>query len=1111
PPKRDLILLFSDGDAFASQGTREFYDAWLMPAQSARELSAEHEAELAQLRRIIAALRAEFWSALERPSGEPADQRLLWRTSSDEADFARDDAYQRLERLRLSHSQHAAPSAAESELEALAQRWDELRRALHERTIARFVAQTRASPRATRFEAQFAELEQRVSGRLERRLLELGQLSASDAERRQLRRALRENQPGEERPEWVVLHAAYDFSGDGATWGAVVGDYSNRIFGVRQPKPEGDLPGYYGRVLNALSAPAERGPPLRGLDLRTLGDPAFGLGFMPGTFESPAAVAGSYGIYNLSLMTGYDSRPRDGQPSDDVSALAWRALRQQALAGTELVGRAADSVDLSLPRVFKAFATSKYPRFANGESKGDYAGLQVTGTLSEDRPASGALLAVWPGSKASPGSAWSSRNGCNRSADYEASVLEAVDEHGRFRSIGLRQDMYSEQMTIGARFDARGALTAISTEEQQAQKFSEAMRVNLFSGRGFSWTVLATRETDPELLKVLKAAADSPFRDNRALWGQLGDHGFAYVSEQLSDYRLKLFQPFGPVVLGPFSEKADFGAGVDPAELEPGARLGSVVARDLWNLNERRLATLRERGVTTADLEILHARAKAARSRAKASLSVAAEEAKLMQSIALSQRIYGPLRSTMDDLVHAVVLLLLLAIPFSFALERLLIGSSSIYGRIAGFVGCFLVTFGALYLLHPGFAIASTPVIIFLAFALVLLSGLVTSIVIRKFRAELHAMQGQGGQTHELEVSRAGTILAAIGMGVSTMRRRPARTALTAITVVLLTFTILCFASFARTVGVRSVYQGPKDPATRSALFLRKLDYSPLLPAVLDLVQGAEGNGGALEPQYWLVHQLDDPSRISVARPDSGAALDVDGVLSVSPEELALWPELSAALGTGSSSEQQRQLRDNGVFLPAVVSDVLKLQVGDRVRLSGREAHFAGNVDAGRLQRLRQLDGESLLPVNPDSGLSLGQNKADTQAPSANTTLTDEAVANVVHLASDQVVVAAPEFVRELGGKLHAIDLYAGAGVDSAELGHRLSEIVAMPVWVSSAQGVERLVFTVLTDVSTGFALFVPLALGGLIIFGTLLGSISDREKEIYTFSALGLSPAHVG
>ncbi|HTA92144.1 MAG TPA: ABC transporter permease, partial [Polyangiaceae bacterium] len=963
---------------------------------------------------------------------------------------------------------------------------------------------------ASSFEPQFAELEARVRGRFQRRSVELSRLVAGDVERVELRRALSDEQQGEERPEWVVLHAAYDFSGDGATWGAVVGDYSNLLFEFRPPKPEGDLPGYYGRVLNALSASAKRGSALTGLDARTLDDPALGLSFATGQFESSAAVAGSYGIYNLSLMTGYDSRPRDGQPSDTVSALDWRTLRQQALAGTELLRRAGDSADLSLPRVFKAFATSKYPHFTDGESSGDYVGLQVTGTLSEDRPASGALLAVWPGDRGTPAKAWTSRKGANRSRDYEPSALEAVDEHGRFRSIGLREDMYTEAMTIGALFDSRGALTAISTQEQQTQKLSEAMRVNLFSGTGYSWTTLPIRETDPELLEVLKASADSPFRDNRALWGQLDNHGFVYVSEQVIDYRLKLFQPFGPVVLGPFDAGASFGVGVAPSELEPGARLNRIVARDLWNLNERRLSTLRARGVTSADLEILHARAKLAQARAKNSPTASGEEAGLLRSAALSQRVYSPLRSAMDDLVHAVVLLLLLAIPFSFALERLLLGATTIYGQIAGFSGCFLATFGALYLLHPGFAIASTPIIILLAFGLVLLSGMVTNIVIRKFRAELHAMQGQGGQSHDLEVSRAGTMLAAIAMGVSTMRRRPARTALTAVTVVMLTFTILCFASFSRTLGVRAVYQGPKDPSTKSALLLRRLDYSAVLPAVLDLARGTEGKGGAITPEYWRVHESNDPSRFSVARPDSGAALNIDAVISASGEELARWPELSAALGGGALLDQQAQLRDSGVFLPAVVSDVLKLHVGDRVRLNGREARFAGTFDAGRLQRLRQLDGESVLPINPDPGL-LGQGTDAKAAAAANAVLNDEAVTNVVHLASDQVAVASPEFVQELGGDLRALNVYPGAGVDSAELGRRLSEMVAMPVWASSTQGVERLVFTVLTDVSAGFGLFVPLALGGLIIFGTLLGSISDREKEIYTFSALGLSPAHVG
>jgi hypothetical protein len=101
--------------------------------------------------------------------------------------------------------------------------------------------------------------------------------------------------------------------------------------------------------------------------------------------------------------------------------------------------------------------------------------------------------------------------------------------------------------------------------------------------------------------------------------------------------------------------------------------------------------------------------------------------------------------------------------------------------------------------------------------------------------------------------------------------------------------------------------------------------------------------------------------------------------------------------------------------------------------------------------------------------------------------------------------------VRQLGGGLHAISVHAGSGVDIAERGRRIAEATVMPVWTATPHGVERLILTRLTEVSGGLALLVPLLLGGLIIFGTLLGSISDRQREIYTFSALGLSPVHVG
>jgi len=50
---------------------------------------------------------------------------------------------------------------------------------------------------------------------------------------------------------------------------------------------------------------------------------------------------------------------------------------------------------------------------------------------------------------------------------------------------------------------------------------------------------------------------------------------------------------------------------------------------------------------------------------------------------------------------------------------------------------------------------------------------------------------------------------------------------------------------------------------------------------------------------------------------------------------------------------------------------------------------------------------------------------------------------------------------------------------------------------------------TVVEASGAGDLLF-PIVLGGLVIFGTMLGSVADREKEIYTFSSLGLAPPHV-
>jgi hypothetical protein len=1124
PPRRDVVLMFLDNQAHYHQGAREVYDALGMSVDQLREQSGQHQEEidyLGAMRQLLDRQGLGF----DRASAPASIALGLKRALGQAANFARDDARKQVSVARLAAAARREMAAEErrraEELEQTALRWDELRRALHKDALARFAREEEAScrepgargERARAYVALFTELRKSTLERFDRRLSELHGLRAMDEERQALRAALSLPEGGSTRPLYIVLHVAFDFSDTGSTWGAVAGDWTNRFFSWRQPKPEGDTPGYYGRVLSALGDSAKTVPGLDALDRRTLADPALGMTFATGSFVSSGTIAGSYGIYNLSLMTGYDRRPRDGHPADSVQALDWRKLRRQAMQAVDLLRALGSSPALTLPPVFKSLAKSKYPTFDQGQYGGDYVGLQVSGSLKEDRPAAGAVLAIWPGNTAWKTQAWSSLGDALAPAYFDPLALETVQESGRFRVIGLREDMHSEVMTLGTLSNSQGQVIAVTTQEKQAQKLTESMRVNLFFGAGYAYSTLSTSAPQPQLLKVLNASSDSAFRANRALWGALRDSTFAYISDQTVDYRIKLFEPLGVAALGQFGAEHPYGTGLDPGEFASGVGLGQRTAEDLWSLNEGRLAELRTRGVTSADLELLHSRANRALGQARRVRSVAEKQANLLRSASLSQHVYLPLRTTMDDLVHAIVLLLLLAIPFAFAMERLVLCATTVYGRIAGFCGFFLGTFGLLYWLHPGFAVAATPTIIFLAFAILLLSSLVIYIVLRKFRTELKAMQGQSLGVHGLEVSRMGTLLAAVSMGMSTMRRRPTRTTLTAITVVMLTFTILAFASFSRTVGVRAAYEGPPGERTRERILVRKLDYSAIERGVLDMLRGQEGEGGLVAPQYWLVRTTQTSERFSVAHPVTGESLVLDAVMGVSRDELGRWPELEQALGPGSLADKSEALAENAVYLPAIVQKVFKLKRGDWVLLNGHRARFAGALEAASLERLKHLDGQSILPVdfqNP-ALLAATSGTGGAQKDETQLILADEVDRDFVHLSSDQVAIASGDLVRELGGKLHGITVYPGEGVDPAQRGRRIAELVVMPVWAAGHDGVERLIFTVLTEVSGGLALFVPLLLGGLIIFGTLLGSISDREREIYTFSALGLAPGHVG
>ena len=92
---------------------------------------------------------------------------------------------------------------------------------------------------------------------------------------------------------------------------------------------------------------------------------------------------------------------------------------------------------------------------------------------------------------------------------------------------------------------------------------------------------------------------------------------------------------------------------------------------------------------------------------------------------------------------------------------------------------------------------------ILLAFFILTLSLAVVYILWGKFQEEVTRFRGGAtGVAHMTSLRRGAVLGAAVRLGLSNMRRRAMRTAFTLVTLVLLTFTLLCFTSVRETLEI---------------------------------------------------------------------------------------------------------------------------------------------------------------------------------------------------------------------------------------------------------------------------------------------------------------------
>lgn len=615
-------------------------------------------------------------------------------------------------------------------------------------------------------------------------------------------------------------------------------------------------------------------------------------------------------------------------------------------------------------------------------------------------------------------------------------------------------------------------------------------------------------------LNLVNGFTDGKFKNFRTNARVATADGYAYADR---DMKAKIYFFNETFILGSTPEDPiGKGISIKPEDLK-NLNVSRIAIDNTITLNKGRIEKLHSRNIFNDVIELYHDKAEQHQADAKKALSegkINLARAHEVFGQTLAVQAYRPLRDMINDLVQSVLILLILTIPFAFALERLIIGSTNIYKQMAWVLIFFIMTFLLLYFTHPAFALSQAPMIIFIAFFIIVMSVIVIYIVMNRFKAELAALQGMDTASHRVNTQNS-MLLAAIIIGVSSMRNRPVKTFLTILTVILLTFTIISFASFESTDSVSANYMGDGSGEPRIESFLpQHVDLlMPICQATKDLYEenyhvfyrSASYNSPFYNCSTYPVQTnvLYNPNATGEEKTKMLEA--VVGFELAERTQSARLAKLMPEPAPGVITEENKDYP--GIYLSTVTAEQMDLKVGDCLYLRNEIVCLHGTFIPSELEGFAYLDGGLTVPPNfkktaeaEEKGQFVIFNNAYVDA------------SNFIWSDPNLSVLTDYKTANKINGFVNAVILYPreGKNPDIKKDATDIAEVTFGIVYSNTSEGVNRHFKAPKLSVSGLSDLIVPLLLGALIILSSLLGSIADREREIFTFSALGLSPKDV-
>lgn len=457
-------------------------------------------------------------------------------------------------------------------------------------------------------------------------------------------------------------------------------------------------------------------------------------------------------------------------------------------------------------------------------------------------------------------------------------------------------------------------------------------------------------------------------------------------------------------------------------------------------------------------------------------------EAESAWSLAL--RSYPVVRGTANDVVNGVVFYLLLLLPFSIFLERLIFGFRLLAKRLTATFAFFVTAFLALRYLHPAFAIVPNPWMIFIAFVMGSLSLSVAVLIISKFESGLSEDRAERTGLREVALRRGGAMAVSFALALSNLRRRRLRTWLTAITLMFTTFLVIGFVGIVPAIQVQA--NPSNQPAAYDGILLRTPGVDPLVPELVERF-GTEFDGKVARRAFTYGAEGGLPT-ISLYRANGKSELRA--IAGFDPDEPV------AVKGT---------LLSGRWFLPSdrnvlIVPHELARDIGERVTILGRPYTVIGTFNPAKLAQLKDLDGDGLMP--PDFGLSSTQ-----QAQSKTSTA---AFRSYIRLDPKVCALGLTDDVLAMNGQVRTVAAKLSSGEQVRSKLDELMPQLRMNLYAGLDGKVSQFSAQLGTSTAGLGMVVLQLIIAALFVLNTMLASVHERRGEIGILSAIGLAPNQI-